>query len=138
MTLKRYRSLWNLCTSLGLLLAVFLAPLHWLLIVATILVAWGGPLVVDIAWDVTHRNLTPQTISRETVQPRTELSHPKRPKWFTDEYMFNIGTGAMWLSTLVALFEPPDTIWLLFLGFGIPLMIYVLKGFAIIRRNSVR
>lgn len=125
---KGHRGLWYACTSLGLVSAVFLAPLHGILLIATILIAWGGPLLIEAARDVTIRTVTTNDMSLESHQQITEPSTITRSWWNLNDSVFNLGTGIMWFATLIALFQRKDTFWLLFLGFGGPLLLHGISG----------
>lgn len=135
---KGHRGLWYACTSLGLVLAVFLAPLHWILLIATILIAWGGPLLVEVARDVASRTVTANDMSLERHQKRREPSTITRSRWNSNDSVFTLGTGIMWFATLIALFQRKDTVWLLFLGFGVPLLMYGIRGTVRVFNNTAR
>lgn len=128
MTLPRYRVLWYVCTTVGLLAAVFLAPLHWTFVVLTIVVAWGGPLLIEFAWDAALHNVPNKTSSEINNKPSRELKDRKRRRWFTEEHVFYSGTGTIWLATLIALTKPQSSVLILILGISFTLTLYGIKG----------
>ena len=128
MTLPRYRVLWYVCTTVGLLAAVFLAPLHWTLVVLTIFVAWGGPLLIEFAWDAALHNVFPKSSDEINSTPSRELKDRKRRRWFTEEHVFYSGTSTMWLATLIALVEPQNSVLFLILGVSFTLTLYGIRG----------
>ena len=128
MTLPRYRVLWYVCTTVGLLAAVFLAPLHWTFVVLTIFVAWGGPLLVEFAWDPAHQHQTNKSSAEINSKPSGEFKERKGRRWFTEEHVFYSGTNTMWLATLIALVEPQNSVLFLILGVSFTLILYGIKS----------
>lgn len=127
MTLRRYRMLWYVCTSVGLLAAVFLAPVHWTFVVITIVIAWGGPLSIEFVWDSTHQSVANICSAEISSKPSGDLKDHKRRRWFTEEHVFNSGTCTMWLATLIALLEPENSVLILIVGVSFTLMLYGIK-----------
>ena len=129
MTQKGYRGLWYLCTSVGLVSAVFLAPLHWTFLVSTIVIAWGGPLIIEFAWDgnIAHRRVADKTSTQIDSKPSGRSTVFKQRRWFTEEHVFHSGTGTLWLATLIALMEPESSLLFLILGFSFTLTLYCIK-----------
>lgn len=138
MTLPRYRMLWYACTSVGLLAAVFLAPLHWTFVVLTIVVAWGGPLLIEFAWDAAHHNVLRKSSGEINNNPSRELKDRKRRRWFTEEHVFYSGTGTIWLATLIALTEPQSSVLFLILGVSFTLTLYGIKSATPVLSNNAR
>lgn len=138
MTQKAYRVFWYVCTSAGLVSAVFLAPLHWIFLVSTIVIAWGGPLLIEFAWDIAHRQVADRTSSEIVAKPVGESRVLKQRRWFTGEHVFHAGTGTLWLATLIALMEPENSLLFLVLGLLFTLTLYCKKHTIHIIRSTAQ
>ena len=138
MTQKTYRAFWYVCTSAGLVSAVFLAPWHWIFLVSTIVIAWGGPLLIEFAWDIEHRHVADKTNSEIDSKPSRKSRIFKQRRWFTEEHVFHAGTGTLWLATLIALMEPENSLLFLILGFSFTLTLYGIKRTIHIIGNTVQ
>lgn len=135
---KRYRVLWYVCTSVGLLAAVFLAPLHWTFLVLTFVIACGGPLSIEFFWDITHQNVANKTSAEIDTKPSIELKGRKRRTWFKEEHVFNSSTSTMWLATLIALMEPESSVMILIFGVSFTLTLYWIKRAFHVLGNTAR
>lgn len=134
-TLYRYRALAYVCASIGLLMATFVASLHWIILVATVVIGCGGPFLVVIAWDIVHRTGPTDVASTENVRPTDTFNKGKRRLWSLDIYFFVLGLCMMWQFMFLALFRREDAMWYLLLGFSLPLLIYGIRGTIRLRGN---
>lgn len=134
-TLYRYRALAYVCASIGLLMAAFLASLHWIVLVASVVIGVGGPLLVAIAWDIVLRTGPTDVASTENVRPTDTFKQVRRRRWSSECSFFFIGTGVMNYLTFIALIRV-DIMWYLLLGFSLPLFIYGIRGTIRTRGNS--
>ena len=134
-TLYRYRALAYVCASIGLLMAAFLASLHWIVLVASVVIGVGGPLLVAIAWDIVHRTDPTDVASTDNVRPTDTFKQVKRRRWSSECSFFFVGTGVMNYLTFLALIRV-DVMWYLLLGFSLPLFIYGIRGTIRTRGNS--
>ena len=134
-TLYRYPALAYVCASIGLLMAAFLASLHWIVLVASVVIGVGGPSLVAIAWDIVHRTGPTDVASTEKVRPTDTFKQVKRRRWSSECSFFFIGTGVMNYLTFLAL-SRVDVMWYLLLGFSLPLFIFGIRGTIRTRGNS--
>lgn len=108
-------------------MAAFVATLHWIILVATVVIGCGGPFLVVIAWDIVHRTGPTDVASTENVRPTDTFNKGKRRLWSLDSYFFVLGLCVMWQFMFLALFRREEAMWCLLLGFCLPLLVYGIR-----------